>query len=69
MSADICQKHQSQDTHEDPCLFCLLEFIRSKALQGKKLNEVKPLKEIMETIYQSSKNRLSQRIAVAGGKK
>lgn len=66
MSADICQKHQSTDTSEDPCLFCLLEFIRTKAMHAKKLNEVKTLQGALDTIYQSAKNRLSQRIAMSG---
>jgi hypothetical protein len=66
MSADICQKHQSPDTHEDPCLYCQLEFIRTKAMHARRLNEVKSLQVALDTIYQSAKNRLSQRIAMSG---
>jgi hypothetical protein len=69
VSADICQKHQSVDTSEDPCLYCLLEFIRKQAEQGKKQTELKPMKALFDTIYQGAKNRLSLRLAVNGGRK
>lgn len=65
MSADTCQRHQSVDTREDPCLYCLLEFIRAQAAEAKKFNELKPLKAVLDTIYQGAKNRLSLRAAMS----
>jgi len=69
VSADVCQKHQVPDTKEDPCLYCLLEYIRTQAAQGKKLNEVKPLKTVMEIIYQAAKNQISRHMVMKRGTK
>lgn len=69
MSGDVCQKHQVPDTREDPCLYCLLEYIRNQALQGRKLNEVKPLKATIEVIYQAAKNQLSRHLVMKRGGK
>jgi hypothetical protein len=62
---DVCMKHQTQDSREDPCLYCLLEVVKVKTANSNRMRDIGQMQVLIDSLHQLAKNRLTLRALVS----